>query len=296
MDTVIELNISARSDVSELFDECEALILSIERSVSVTSETGDIAKLNRDGQALCGDIAVELLSQAREIGYLTDGAFDCTVLPIKEVWADAEDRGTLPTADEIETALSRVSYDNISIDGNGVTLSDGVRLDLGGIAKGYAADKVVALVESRSEEYGITGGLLSFGGAISVFGAKADGSAYRIGLRDPDDASLTVGSIAVEHGHVSVTGDYERYFSIEGKQFCHVLNPKTGYPINGELRSVAVISDDGTLSDGLSTALFVCGYEDGLRLYESGVADFEAVFIFKDGSIKTTAGVSFTAK
>ena len=137
-----------------------------------------------------------------------------------------------------------------------------------------------------------TGGLVSFGSNVAVFGEKPDHSPFRVALRDPKNPKGTVGVLTLSPGQVlSVSGDYERYVEIDGQRYHHLLDPKTGYPFDRGLSSVAVVTENGALADALSTALFGMGKEKAMAFYESGVFSFEALLIGSDGSMTATAGM-----
>ena len=138
----------------------------------------------------------------------------------------------------------------------------------------------------------MSGGLVSFGSNVAVFGKKPDGSDFRIGLRDPHDRTDYAGALTLKTGEIlSVSGDYERYYTVNGEQYHHILDPKTGYPADTGLSTVAVVCSDGALADALSTALFVMGEEEAIALYNAQIYRFEAIFIRSDGSIRVTSGL-----
>lgn len=295
MDTVIELTVYSSKDASKLLDSCESLICDIEDSVSKTKANSDVYRLNATGSAVCSDVTLALINESIKFSLATQRAFDITLAPLIEFWNSLDGQPSLPNDSEFTSLLTNTGSDNIKVQDKLVTLQNGVKIDLGGIAKGYAAQAVVDLIEKNSEEYGVSGGLLSFGGAVSVFGKKPNGSAYKIALRDPNDVSRSIGYVTLEgNGHVSVSGDYERYVTVGGVRYHHIIDASTGFPARSGVKSVSVISADGALSDALSTALFVMGHERALALYEAKIFDFEAVFILDDGTVMQTPNANFT--
>jgi len=174
------------------------------------------------------------------------------------------------------------------MDGNSVTLDSGMMLDLGGIAKGFAADKAVEIYA----QYGVTSALLNLGGNIYAYGQKQDGSDFRIGLRDPFGGEGEYAAVVSVHDTSVVTsGVYERYFESNGQTYHHLFDPKTGYPCDNSLQSVTIICTSSTQADALSTALFVMGTEDGMKLAEQ-LDGVEAVFITDDHQIYVTSGLA----
>ncbi len=293
MDTVIEISVSAKKNVSELLSECEAIVYEVENEVSKTKTESDIYKLNNKGNVSAGKHTRAILEAALLVADLTNGAYDPTVARLTELWQSLDGDYELPPDETFTELMSSVGYQKINIDGETVSLLNGAAIDLGGIAKGYTAELIVDHIEANAEKFGVKGGMISFGGAVSVFGEKSSGEPYKIAVRDPDDADGQVGVVNMKKGHISVSGDYERYVTVGGKKYHHIIDPKTGFPADTGLRSVAVISDDGALADALSTALFVMGYDEAMELYRRGEVKFEAIFTFSDGSTKTTDGVDF---
>ena len=194
----------------------------------------------------------------------------------------------MPSDDEIEAALALVGYQGVTVSGSDIKLAQsGMMLDLGGIAKGYAADEAVKIYE----EYGVQSALLNLGGNIYAYGTKPDGSAYRIGLRDPDgDAGTYAAVVSVSDTSVVTSGVYERYFEQDGQVYHHIFDPDTGYPADNGLLAVTVVCQSSTLADALSTALFVMGPDDGLATAES-MDGVEAVFFTDDMCIFATSGL-----
>lgn len=228
----------------------------------------------------------ELLQTALNIAELTNGAFDPTVGVISELWDISRDPH-VPSADEISSALPFVDYTGVTIDTTSVSLGrSGMMLDLGGIAKGYAAD----LAAEIYSEYGIQSAILNLGGNIYAYGKKTAGSDYRIGLRDPlGDEGEYAAVLRVSDTSVVTSGVYERYFESDGVTYHHIFDPYTGYPADNELVAVTVVCQSSVKADALSTAFFVMGLDDGLALADT-MPDVEAVFFTRDREIYVTDG------
>lgn len=285
MDTLMSVKLwggeAATSDVSGEINRLEALL-------SATRETSVLSQLNETGSAeLSGDTA-SLLAQALALSERTGGAFDPTVYPLVEAWGFPTKEYRVPDRTELDSLLSCVGTEYLHFDGSTVTLDAGTRLDLGGIAKGYAAQCCAELLNEK----GVEAAILSLGGNVQTVGSKPDGSAWVVGIADPSDPSQAIAVLTFEGPMALVTsGAYQRYFEENGVIYHHILDPQTGLPADSGLLSVTVLAEDGTLADGLSTALFVMGLEEGTRFWgESN--DFEAVFLTSEGKILATEGAA----
>jgi thiamine biosynthesis lipoprotein len=278
MDTYVTIKVADEGCETE---EITGLVKKIEKAVSRTDPDSDIYRFNHSQYGTeASQITIDILNAGLDAAKVSDGLFDPTIEPLVSLWNIAHGEPKLPSDDEIETALKAVGYGGITVEGNKIKKENpAVSIDLGGIGKGYACQAVIDLLKKR----GVSHGLISFGGNIGVFGLKPDGTDWTIGVRDPDNADDVVGYLHINEGFVSVSGDYERYFEIDGVRYHHILDPRTGRPASNGMRSVAVISQDGTQADALSTMLFVMGYKKAMEFYNSGVYNFEAVFITADG-------------
>lgn len=289
MDTVITVTLYAeKEDAAPIFAECRAILSELDALWSRTREGSDTARFNASQNGL-DDLdprTVDLIEKALFISEASEGAFDITVLPVVELWASCEKADRLPTEEELSATLETVNYQNLKVTSQtSVTKAPGTRIDLGGIGKGAAMSTVMDYLKTTD----ILGGVISFGSNVAVFGKKPDGSDFRIALRDPKDPQGYSDIIALHPGEIlSVSGDYERYFTIGGKQYHHILDPKTGYPSASGFSSVAVITDDGALADALSTTVMIVGY-DGLREFlGDALFPFDAVCVKTDGEVVST--------
>ena len=300
-DTIISVTIYDASK-EHLLDECFKLADMYEGYFSKTVADSDVSKIN----AAAGtpvevhDETIELLELGIYYGNLSNGKFDITIGKLSDLWdfstkalIDESEMNAsyLPTASSIEAALATVDYTNLSIDGNLVTLKNPESaIDLGGIAKGYIADKMKEFLN----ENGITSGIINLGGNVLTIGTKKDGSAYTIGIQKPfsEDGSA-IASVEITDKTVVTSGIYERYFKVDGKLYHHILDVTTGYPYENELLEVTIITDSSANADALSTTCFSLGLEDGLALIES-LKDTEAIFITDDYEMHTTSGIGTT--
>ena len=269
MDTVITVQIS--EDNKEVLIKCEKMIYDYENLFSKTIETSDIYCFNEHGSGIeVSPFTIELVEKALGFANATGGLFNPVLQPIIEQWS----HGVVP-----DLIIKNIDFNEVNINGNSILKSDpSIQFDLGGIAKGYVCEKLVEQLKSDGIKYGI----ISLGGNIGVFGYKPNGEKWNIAIRDPFETEKTVGTVSIDEGYISVSGDYQRYFEVDGKRYHHIIDPRTFYPAESGVSSVAVWAKDGTLADALSTALFVMGVEEGMKFHASGVYDFEVMFITKE--------------
>lgn len=282
-DTVIQID--AWNTDQAVLDHCLELCEMYENKFSNTIEESEISQINHaDGETVTvSDETIEILQKGIEYGKLTNGKFDITISSVSNLWnfTDNEEK-IIPEQSVLDEALSHVSYKNIFIDGNNVTLLDPeTELDLGGIAKGYIADK---LKEYLIEE-GVEHALINLGGNSLAVGSKYDETPFRIGIQKPFDTQGSVITVleVIDQSIVS-SGTYERYFEKDDVIYHHILDPETGYPVQNNLLQVTIISDVSVDGDALSTACFALGYEEGSKLVET-LNNVEAVFITDDYKI-----------
>lgn len=287
MDTYMELTAYGAAD--ETLGEVKARILELEGALSVTDSGSDIYALNHaEGAAVpvCrGTYA--LLTAACSMAERTDGAFDPTIYPVSLAWGFTTESFQVPDEREILSLLELVDYTQVQLSDGTVQLPAGAKLDLGAAAKGYAADEAARMYEDA----GIKSGLISLGGNIQTVGSKPDGSAWRIGIQEPEGEGY-LGVVSVRDAAVVTSGGYERYFTDEdGNTYWHILDPATGRPADSGLLSVTVITKSGAYADMLSTALFVMGAERAEAFWRE-YRDFDMVLVTAGGQILATEGLS----
>ena len=257
-----------------------------------TVEDSEISAINRaGGQPVdVSDETAELIKLGIEYGELSGGLFDITIAPASTLW-DFKDNesGTLPDAGALKEAVTHIDYRQIQVDKDTVTLSDpDARIDLGGIAKGYIADRL----KDYLEEEGVRHALINLGGNMAAVGDRYGGGPFRIGLQKPFASEGTaMTSVEITDQSVVTSGCYERYFEKDGTIYHHILDPRTGYPIQNGLYQVTIISDSSADGDALSTACYALGLEKGMELIES-LEGIEAVFVTSDYEIQATSGVT----
>ena len=284
MDTAMDFTVYGDA---ALLDEAETLIGSLEEQVSVTDEHSDIYAIDHTGSGSLSGNAAELMEQALELCRRTGGALDISVYPIVRAWGFTTGGYQVPDEETIQSLLPLVDYTQIQYDAatGVVTLPEGMEIDLGSVAKGYAGQ----LAAQMLREHGVQSALLNLGGNVQTVGAKPDGSPWQIGIKDPqgEDAMMV---LSVEDQAVVTSGGYERYFEQDGQTYWHIMAPSTGHPADSGLISVTIVGDEGVVCDGLSTALFVMGLEKAADLWaQSG--DFGAVFVTASGEVYITEGL-----
>lgn len=291
MDTVMELTAYAgrSADATDALAAAESLLYELDGLLDRHDEKSALATLNAEGR-FEDDTLAPLVAAALDISRATGGAFDPTVAPVMDAW-DFIGEPRVPSDEEITALLARVGGENVAVDGDAVTLAGGAQLDLGGIAKGYAGDRVRALLRER----GIESAVIDLGGDVGLLGAKSDGSAWRIAVKDPAAPSQFLGVLEASDCFIVTSGVYERFFEENGVRYHHILDPKTGRSAESGLVSVTVVCPNGTWADALSTACFVLGEEGSLALRETlaaeGLAEFELILVTDDGHVRYTGGL-----
>lgn len=295
MDTVMTLTYYGQDRESgrEALEEGVAAVYELEDLLSATAPDSEISALNEAGQAHLSPDTAQLLSAALELCALTGGALDITAYPAVEAWGFTTGEYRVPNQAELEELGDHIDYTRVSLDQESASLPDGMKLDLGAVAKGYTADRLAKLAQERD----ITSALLDLGqSTILALGAKPDGSPWRIGIQDPQGESY-LGVLELEGQAMGTSGGYQRYFERDGVRYWHIIDPATAAPARSGLLSVTVVSPSGLACDGLSTALFVMGLERGTQFWrDHPELEFEALFILEDGSLALTSGLkdSFT--
>ncbi|MBI5137864.1 MAG: FAD:protein FMN transferase [Nitrospirae bacterium] len=291
MGTTVTITVVAASEpaAGPALDAAFAEVAAMERMFSSYRTDSDLSRLNalagQGPQPVPAPFA-ELVAAARDTAALTGGAFNPMLGPAIKLWGIPENPA-VPDAAALDALRPLLDPAGITVDvaGARVTLArPGMALGLGGIAKGFTADRVQALLRGM----GVGAGIVAVAGDIRVWGTRPDGTPWRIGVRDPDGGHKPRARLALTAGAVSTSGDYERFFELDGVRYHHILDPRTLFPARG-VRSVTVLAPTGTRADGLATALFVMGVADGLALVET-LPGVEALYIAENGAVTTSAG------
>lgn len=281
------IGVAADSDVAmRCIEAAFAEIINVDELMSDYKEDSEVSEVNRDGferTVKVSEPTYKVLQKAVKFSELTGGAFDVTVGPLVDLWRSAEEANAVPTDTELAEARSRVGYDNLILDSNEMSVrfaAKGMRLDLGGIAKGYAIDRAVEVMQKE----GALGGMVDIGGDIQCFGAPPEGKErWRIGLQDSRAVGDEPGQgqilmvLELTDAAIATSGDYQRFVVIGGQRYSHIIDAESGYG-SGELTSVTIIGKDAIEADALATAVSVMGAEKGLALIEKR-PDTEAILV-----------------
>ncbi len=285
-DTVITISVNGKDD-KELMDEIFETCREFELEFSKLYEESEVSKINNSNgeqNTISSDLAC-MLNEAIKISELSDGNFDVTVYPLVDLWGFSK-TPSVPTSEEIDLVLENVSYKNIHIEEDKVTLLNGAKIDLGAIAKGYIGE----IVKEQLLQNGVDEALINFGGNIITVGDKNNGDPWTIGVEKPFSDDVMMFSVEVTNQSVVTAGVYERNFTQEDELYHHILDPNTGYPCDSGLLSVTIITENSMIADALSTACMVSGYENSLELLEM-YEEVEAIFITNDYEILYTDGI-----
>jgi thiamine biosynthesis lipoprotein len=294
-----------REEAAAAVDQAFGKMASLESVLSRHGEDTELSRMNRaagKGPFKVSEDLWNVIDLAAKAWSASGGAFDPTVGPLVLLWVQAGKENRLPTEAAIEQARARTGFRKIAVDPAERTaaLPEGFSLDLGGIAKGYIVDQAAKVLRAA----GVANGVVEAGGDLFAFGTRPDGGPWRIGIQDPAAGegvgSALVDVLAVTGRGVTTSGHYRRFTTIEGKRYSHILDPRTGRPVEQTVLSVTVVAPDAATADGLSTAVAVLGVEKGLALVEAR-KDAEALLLVagKDGKAEAreTEGLAaFRAK
>lgn len=283
-----------------LYDSDDTAI--IDKAIARLSELEDILSINKTGTELdkvnemsgiepvkVSSDTLNVVKKGLEYSALSKGTMDITVGPLVKLWGIGTDWAAVPSQDDIDKAKNLINYEDVIIDETNSTIflkNPGMIIDLGAIAKGYAADEVVKILK----EDGVKSAIVNLGGNIFVLGKKVDGSDWTVGVQNPEnDGEATIGYVTVDNKSVVTSGVYERYFEEDGKKYHHILSPETGFPYENEILGVSILSNTSIDGDSLSTTLFALGIEEGLKLIES-IDGVDAIFVTRDHKLHMTKG------
>lgn len=278
-----------KNDKTGAVERAVERVLEIDEKMSAFKETSEITKISRNAgksPVVVSEDVYYVLEKALEISRVSNGAFDFTIKPLTRLWGFGSGRDCVPDISEIICSKAQVGYQHLTLDANAKTAflnKSGFSIDLGAIAKGYAADETKRILM----EEGIDSALINFGGNIIAMGNSPGGSPWKIGIQNPllDRGSKAL-TLEVSGKSVVTSAVSERFFIEDGVRYHHIISPTTGYPALSGLLSVSVIDDSSLLADALSTAVFVLGMEKGLELIRKYRS--EAVFITEAGEIFST--------
>ena len=289
LDTAITLKVYGSKRVVVL-KKLEDKINELDDMLSTGKETSEVSRLNRSGEAVLSPTVANLVKRSLDIYKKTDGLFDITIYPLMELWGFPTKNYKVPLEKEIEEKLKLVGSDKIDFNEETRKISfknKGMEIDFGGIGKGYITDELVKILTDEKVESAI----INLGGNVFGFRKKPDGSLWNIAIRDPNEPDKYMAAIRLEDSAVITSGGYERYFEENGIIYHHILDPRTGKPSESGLKSVSIISKDGTLADALSTSLFIMGEEKAIGYWKENGNDFDILLMTKDNRLLVSAGI-----
>ena len=256
-DTVTEITVYSRSE--KPIKDCEKYLYSAEKMFSATNPEAEIYRINHGENVDLSDDTKEIIELGKTFTEQNSDYFSIYLNPLSEAWDIKNNSGVIP---DITDAMQEVREKK--------------SINLGAVAKGYAADKLCSILRKD----GITSAMLSLGGNAYAIGKKPTGESWKIGIQSPKDESKIVGIISAENLAVVTSGDYQRYFELNGVRYHHIFDPKTGYPANNGLHSVTVVGENAALCDALATTAFVSGLKDGQELLKK--YNVRGIFITDD--------------
>ncbi len=291
MDTLVQMRAygnNARETIDTSFERMQE----IENEMSVSIKSSQIYKINsHPGEAIkIKNDTFKVIKKALLYAKLTKGKFDPSIGPLVELWGIDTENAKVPSQKKISKARKLVNYKWVKINKNKQTVrlvKNGMRLDLGAIAKGYAADEVRQIAKEKE----VKSAYVNLGGNVLVIGSKPDGSAWNVGIRDPRlKQNGVIASIKVRDKTIVTSGNYERYFKENGVIYHHILDPITGKPARTGIISVSIITHDSFDADALSTSVFILGPEKGLNLIEN-TPGAEAMMITDNYNVILSSGL-----
>ncbi|GMQ63336.1 FAD:protein FMN transferase [Vallitalea maricola] len=287
--TLVKVTIYGENADEEDFEGIFKIISDIESKVSRNISTSEISKINSNEiqEIKLSEDTFNIIKKGLYYSKLSEGRFDITIAPLVSLWGIGTKDARVPEEKEIKDALKKINYKNLFLDEENLTiyLKKDTQIDLGGIAKGYVADKVSEYLKQNKLEHAI----INLGGNILTVGNKPNGDSWKIGIRDPfNTRGREIGVATIGQKSLVTSGIYERYLEEDGVKYHHILDPYTGYPVENELAGVTIISDYSVDGDGLSTVIFSMGLEEGYKFVED-MENVDAVFITKEKEVYVTS-------
>ena len=289
MDTIMTLTVFGEParEGRRILREAAAEIQALEALLSVTDENSEIWRANHSGGETVplSEDTRRLLEEALALCGDTEGALDVTVYPVVRAWGFTTGDYRVPEDGELTELLKTVDYTRVVLTEDGLTVPEGMALDLGAVAKGYTGDRLMELFRAS----GVTSAIVELGGNVQALGARPDGSPWRVAVQAPEGGGYA-GVLEITDKAVVTSGGYQRYFEQDGETYWHIMDPATGRPARSGVTSVTIVSDSGVEADGLSTALFVMGREKAASYWKTHPG-FEYVITGEDGSVTITEGL-----
>ena len=290
-DTLIKISIYDNTDMS-LLDGCFEICEKYENMLSPSVEDSDISRINSsNGEPVSvNEETIKLIEDSSVYSELTGGRFDISVYSVYELWDFHSHDNPLPDEKLIADTLPMVNYEKIEIDENNntITLPKGAKIELGGIAKGYIADRLTEYLEDA----GVRSAIINLGGDMHILGEKSKGTPFYIGIVDPNDSGNVLMGVKADNVSIATSGTYERYIEADEKIYHHIINPQTGYPVDTDIKSVTVISEKSESADAICTCAILLGSQKAIELIES-LENTEAIIIDNDSNILKTSNADY---
>jgi len=250
---------NAKSALEEIDEE----LVRLDSLLNYFSPKSLVSEINHQHRAKLDKDILYLFSLSDSISRLTNGLFDISVAPLLEIWGFYQGEPKIPSARDIERAKKLVNFRKIELKSDSIFIPEGMRIDLGGIAQGFAADIVGDILRKLS----IKSAIINIAGEVLAIGRSPKNKPWRVGIKNPRGEGI-IEIVELEDGALSTSGDYEKFFMINGKRYPHIINPKTGVPAQ-EFASVTIFEEETAFSDGMATAVAVMGAGNGLKFLDS---------------------------
>lgn len=290
--TIVTLQIYDNGS-EKLLDTLFARLEEIEKHMSANLLDSEVSKINQNAGISAVKVSEEtfyVIKKAVDYAKLSDGKFDITLGPVVKLWGIGTNEAKVPDDASLQEAMSHVNWQNVELNESEMTVylnTAGMQIDLGGIAKGYAADEMVRILSENN----VKKAMINLGGNVYAYGTKSKDAKWNIGIQNPDDERNTYFGIAsIANQTVVTSGPYERFFEENGVVYHHIFDNKTGYPVVNNLLSVTIIGNTSIDADALSTILFSMGIEDGMKLISS-LEGFECIFVTKNKEVYISDGL-----
>ena len=294
MDTYMEIT-AYGDNAKEAVAKASARINELDGMLSTGNSDSEVSKLNSEKELKLSEDVGNIMERSLEISESTGGVFNPAIYPIMQLWGFDTKNYKVPNKKELESTLKNINESKIKYDSKTrvAKLDKKMKIDFGGIAKGYTSSEVMKVFKNN----GIKSGLVSLGGNVQALGAKPDGSKWKVAVQNPDSDESYIGVLEIAGKAVITSGGYERYFEKDGVTYHHIIDPSTGYPAENGLISVTIVSADGTLADGLSTSLFVMGKDKAIDYWRTYSDEFDMILLTDDEQLYVSEGIkdSFTS-
>ncbi len=298
MGTRFEITLVAQNeDIGYInINEAIAEIQRIEKKISswdVDSETSQVNRFAGIRPVRVSEELFRLIQRAIKISEITDGAFDITYASMDNIWRFDGSMKQFPLEQDIKKSIASVGYTKIVLDEHNFTVylpKEGMKIGFGAIGKGYTADRTKKLLMGK----GVPGGIINAGGDLTTWGTKETGEKWLVGLTNPMDKTKVFSWLPIVESSVATSGNYEKYVLFDGEKYTHIIDPRTGYPVNG-VKSVSIFAKDAELCDALATAVFVMGRDSGIHMVNQ-MDGVEVVLVDKDNKIHKSSGIMFDKK